>query len=202
MKFKRRWSGYFAGGGMGPAYPSIVASGSNACVLHYIENNRQMQITNCCWLMPVVPMVITTLILPTFPVGGKFTPEQRLYMRLFCQLKAVVLKSNPAIPTTLFTTQPRLTERFSRTWSPQGWNRQVDWGGKIQAILYAPHWTLARVDVHDVVYQHGESAQILQPGQVLTVEPGLYIVSRYQGEDQPDIDPRWVALGFGLRMMS
>src|SRR6478672_177632 len=30
-------------GGMGPAYPSIVASGQNACVLHYIENNRQMQ---------------------------------------------------------------------------------------------------------------------------------------------------------------
>jgi len=44
----------------------------------------------------------------TFPVGGKFTPEQRLYMRLFCQLKAARShKSNPAIPTTLFTTQPR-----------------------------------------------------------------------------------------------
>jgi Xaa-Pro aminopeptidase len=60
------------------------------------------------------------------------------------------------------------------------------------------HWL--GLDVHDVgTYQHGESAQILQPGQVLTVEPGLYIVPNTKpAEDQPEIDPRWSGIGIRI----
>lgn len=60
------------------------------------------------------------------------------------------------------------------------------------------HWL--GLDVHDVgVYQHGESAQILQPGQVLTVEPGLYIVPNTKpAENQPEIDPRWSGIGIRI----
>lgn len=60
------------------------------------------------------------------------------------------------------------------------------------------HWL--GLDVHDVgVYQHGESAQILQPGQVLTVEFSLYIVPDTKpAEDQPEIEPRWSGIGIRI----
>ncbi|MBH8555587.1 M24 family metallopeptidase [Nostocaceae cyanobacterium CENA357] len=61
------------------------------------------------------------------------------------------------------------------------------------------HWL--GLDVHDVgVYQHGEDKpQILQPGQILTVEPGLYIVPDTKlAEDQPETDQRWVGIGIRI----
>lgn len=60
------------------------------------------------------------------------------------------------------------------------------------------HWL--GLDVHDVgVYQHGEVPQVLQPGQVLTIEPGLYVVPHTPpAEDQPPIDDRWVGIGIRI----
>ena len=60
------------------------------------------------------------------------------------------------------------------------------------------HWL--GLDVHDVgVYQHGDSPQLLQPGQVLTVEPGLYIVPDTKpAEGQPVTDPRWSGIGIRI----
>ncbi|MEI2422954.1 M24 family metallopeptidase, partial [Arthrospira platensis SPKY2] len=56
------------------------------------------------------------------------------------------------------------------------------------------------LDVHDVgVYQWGEEPQLLQPGQVLTVEPGIYIKPDIKPvEGQPEIHERW--LGIGVRI--
>jgi len=60
------------------------------------------------------------------------------------------------------------------------------------------HWL--GLDVHDVgVYQHGESPHILQAGNVLTVEPGIYIVPNTPpAEDQSEIDPRWIGIGIRI----
>ena len=61
------------------------------------------------------------------------------------------------------------------------------------------HWL--GLDVHDVgVYQYGKyKPQILQEGQVLTVEPGLYIIPDTEPEEgQPVIDPRWVGIGIRI----
>jgi Xaa-Pro aminopeptidase len=72
-------------GGLGPAYPSIVASGSNACVLHYIENNRQMQDNELLLIDAGCTYdYYNADITRTFPVGGKFTAEQKaLYEIVF-----------------------------------------------------------------------------------------------------------------------
>jgi Xaa-Pro aminopeptidase len=49
------------------------------------------------------------------------------------------------------------------------------------------------------MYQDGENPQTLQPGQVLTIEPGLYIVPDTKpAEDQPEIDPCWVGIGIRI----
>lgn len=60
------------------------------------------------------------------------------------------------------------------------------------------HWL--GLDVHDVgVYQHGETAHALEPGQVTTVEPGIYISPDIKPvEGQPEVDQRW--RGIGIRI--
>lgn len=191
-------------GGMGPAYPSIVASGANACVLHYIENNRQMQDNELLLIdAGCAYRYYNADITRTFPIGGKFTFEQKaLYeIVLEAQLQAIasVKPGNPynAVHDTAVRV---LTEGLVELGLLKG---QIE--DLIKEEKYKPfymhrtgHWL--GLDVHDVgVYQHGDNPQILQPGQVLTVEPGLYIVPNTKpAEDQPEIDPRWAGIGIRI----
>lgn len=191
-------------GGMGSAYPSIVASGANACVLHYIENNRQMQ-NNELLLIDAgcVYGYYNADITRTFPVGGKFTSEQKaLYeIVLEAQMQAIA-QVQPGNPYNLIhdTAVRVLTEGLVALGILKG---EID--KLIEEEKYKPfymhrtgHWL--GLDVHDVgVYQYGDNPQLLQPGQVLTVEPGLYIVPDTQpAEDQPEIDPRWSGIGIRI----
>jgi len=60
------------------------------------------------------------------------------------------------------------------------------------------HWL--GLDVHDVgVYMHGETAHTLEPGQITTVEPGIYIAPDIKpAEGQPEVPERW--RGIGIRI--
>jgi Xaa-Pro aminopeptidase len=191
-------------GGMGPAYPSIVASGANACVLHYIENNRQMQDNELLLIDAGCAYgYYNSDITRTFPVGGKFTSEQKtLYEIVLEAQKQAIAQVKPGNPySAIHDTAVRvLTEGLVELGILKG---QIE--DLIKEEKYKPfymhrtgHWL--GLDVHDVgVYQHGESPQILQPGQVLTVEPGLYIVPDTQpAEDQPEIDLRWSGIGIRI----
>ncbi|MEH2387846.1 MAG: aminopeptidase P N-terminal domain-containing protein [Nostoc sp.] len=192
-------------GGLGPAYPSIVASGVNACVLHYIENNRQMQDGELLLIDAGCTYgYYNSDITRTFPVGGKFTPEQKtLYEIVLEAQKQAIAQVKPGNPFKLIhdTAVRVLTEGLVELGILKG---EID--KLIEEEKYKPyymhrtsHWL--GLDVHDAgVYQHGEDKpQILQPGQILTVEPGLYIVPDTKlAEDQPETDPRWVGIGIRI----
>ncbi|MBD2337548.1 aminopeptidase P N-terminal domain-containing protein [Calothrix sp. FACHB-156] len=191
-------------GAMGPAYPSIVASGVNACVLHYIENNRQMQDGELLLIDAGCAYgYYNSDITRTFPVGGKFTPEQKILYEIVLEAqKQAIAQVQPGNPFNLVhdTAVRVLTEGLVEVGILKG---EVD--KLIEEEKYKPyymhrtsHWL--GLDVHDVgVYQHGDNPQILQPGQVLTVEPGLYIVPDTKlAEDQPPTDPRWVGIGIRI----
>ncbi|AUT01616.1 Xaa-Pro aminopeptidase [Nostoc sp. CENA543] len=192
-------------GGMGPAYPSIVASGVNACVLHYIENNRQMQENDLLLIDAGCAYgYYNSDITRTFPVGGKFTPEQKaLYEIVLAAQKQAIAQVQPGNTfSSVHDAAVRvLTEGLVELGILKG---EVD--KLIEEEKYKPyymhrtsHWL--GLDVHDVgVYQHGEGKpQILQPGQVLTVEPGIYIVPDTKlAEDQPETDPRWIGIGIRI----
>ncbi|PMB23907.1 Xaa-Pro aminopeptidase [Fischerella thermalis] len=191
-------------GAMGPAYPSIVASGVNACVLHYVENNRQMQDNELLLIdAGCAYAYYNSDITRTFPVGGKFTPEQKiLYEIVLAAQKQAIAQVQPGNPYNLFhdTAVRVLTEGLVEIGILKG---EID--KLIEEEKYKPfymhrtgHWL--GLDVHDVgVYQHGDNPQILQPGQVVTVEPGLYIVPDTKpAEDQPEIDQRWVGIGIRI----
>ncbi len=192
-------------GGMGPAYPTIVASGANACILHYIENNRQMQDRELLLIdAGCAYNYYNSDITRTFPVGGKFTPEQKILYEIVLEAqKQAIAQVQPGNPyKQIHDTAVRvLTEGLVELGILKG---EID--KLIEEEKYKPyymhrtgHWL--GLDVHDVgVYQHGEDKpQILQPNQVLTVEPGLYIVPNTKlAEDQPETDPRWVGIGIRI----
>jgi Xaa-Pro aminopeptidase len=139
----------------------------------------------------------------TFPVDKTFTPEQKILYDLVlkAQLEAIA-QVQPGNPYNQFhdTAVRVLVEGL------------MDLGllaGDIEEIIkeekYKPfymhrtgHWL--GLDVHDAgVYKHGENWQTLQPNQVVTVEPGLYIgLDTEPAEGQPAIDERW--RGIGIRI--
>ncbi len=191
-------------GGNGPAYPSIIASGPNSCILHYVENNRQLQDGDLLLIdAGCAYNYYNADITRTFPVNGQFTPEQKILydIVLEAQEKAIaqVKPGNPY--NQVHETAVRVIVEGL-----------LDLGllmGDIEEIIkeekYKPfymhrtgHWL--GLDVHDVgVYQYGENPYPLQPGNVLTVEPGIYIGATTKPvEGQPEIPDRW--RGIGIRI--
>jgi len=192
-------------GTRGPAYGSIVASGDNACVLHYTANNSQIKngdlvlIDAGCSLDDYYNGDITR----TFPVNGKFSGEQRaLYeIVLKAQTSAIecVRPGNNADDVHL-TALKHLVEGL------------VDIGllvGDVDSIIEQEayshlymhrtgHWL--GLDVHDVgAYRLGDYHLNLEPGIVLTVEPGIYISDRLAvPKGQPEIDERWKGIGIRI----
>jgi len=187
--------------GCTPAYPSIVASGYNSCVLHYIENNRQMQENDLLLIDAGCACdYYNADITRTFPVSGKFTTEQQIIYDLVlqAQLQAIsqVYPGNPY--SKIHETAVRVLV--------EGLMDLKLLVGDIEEIIkeekYKPfymhrtgHWL--GLDVHDVgVYQYGENPQVLQPGQVLTVEPGIYISPHIKPvEGQPEVPEKWRGIG-------
>ncbi|MEG3902950.1 aminopeptidase P N-terminal domain-containing protein [Microcoleus sp. B4-C5] len=187
--------------GCTPAYPSIVASGYNSCVLHYIENNRQMQENDLLLIDAGCACdYYNADITRTFPVSGKFTTEQQIIYDLVlqAQLQAIsqVYPGNPY--SKIHETAVRVLV--------EGLMDLKLLVGDIEEIIkeekYKPfymhrtgHWL--GLDVHDVgVYQYGENPQVLQAGQVLTVEPGIYISPYIKPvEGQPEVPEKWRGIG-------
>lgn len=191
-------------GAMGAAYPSIVASGANACVLHYTENTRQMQDGDLLLIdAGCAYEYYNSDITRTFPINGKFTPEQKaLYeIVLEAQLQAIA-QVHPGNPySQIHDTAVRvIVEGLKELKLLQGDTEEI-----IKEEKYKPfymhrtgHWL--GLDVHDVgVYQHGETPHNLEPGHVLTVEPGIYISPYIKpAEGQPEVDPRWHGIGIRI----
>ena len=189
-------------GGMGPAYPSIVASGANACILHYIENNRQMQDNELLLVDAGCAYgYYNGDITRTFPVGGKFTPEQKAIYEIVLEAQLQAIETvQPGKPYNEFhdTAVRVLVEGLMDLGLLVGDPEEI-----IKEEKYKPfymhrtgHWL--GLDVHDAgVYKNGEDSwQILQPGQVLTVEPGIYIAPDIKpAEDQPEIPEQWRGIG-------
>ena len=187
--------------GCTPAYPSIVASGYNSCVLHYIENNRQIQENDLLLIdAGCACNDYNADITRTFPVSGKVTPELQIIYDLVlqAQLQAIsqVYPGNPY--SKIHETAVRVLV--------EGLMDLKLLVGDIDEIIkeekYKPfymhrtgHWL--GLDVHDVgVYQYGENPQVLQPGQVLTVEPGIYISPYIKPvEGQPEVPEKWRGIG-------
>ncbi|MCT0212303.1 MULTISPECIES: aminopeptidase P N-terminal domain-containing protein [unclassified Synechococcus] len=192
-------------GARGPAYGSIVAGGDNACVLHYTSNNAPLAdgdlllIDAGCSLSDYYNGDITR----TFPVNGRFSGEQRaLYDLVLAAQEAAIAAVRPAADAeqvhgvALRVLVEGLVDLGLLRGAVEG---LIEQGAYRHLYMHRTgHWL--GLDVHDVgAYRLGEHPVPLEPGMVLTVEPGLYVSDRLPPpEGQPAIDERWKGIGIRI----
>ncbi|MFO1307849.1 MAG: aminopeptidase P N-terminal domain-containing protein [Burkholderiales bacterium] len=167
-------------GAQAVAYPSIVASGPNACVLHYRDNDRRMADGDLLLIDAGCEYRgYASDITRTFPVNGRFSgPQRDVYELVLAAQLACLDAVRPGAP---FQDYHRVAERVLA----QGLVDLKLIEGPLDAALEsgsykrfymhrAGHWL--GMDVHDAGHyqEKGESVK-LEPGMVLTVEPGLYL---------------------------
>ncbi|HEY9701213.1 MAG TPA: aminopeptidase P N-terminal domain-containing protein, partial [Allocoleopsis sp.] len=136
----------FAKNGGSPAYPSIVASGENSCILHYVENNRMMQENDLLLIDAGCSyQYYNGDITRTFPVNGKFTPQQKIIYELVltAQIEAIA-QVKPGNPWNLVhdKTVRILTEGFLELGLLQGDIEEIIKEEKYKAFYMhkTSHW--------------------------------------------------------------
>ena len=167
-------------GAQAVAYPSIVASGPNACVLHYRENDRRMRDGDLLLIDAGCEYRgYASDITRTFPVNGRFAGAQRDVYELVLAAQLACLDA--VKPGVAFKDYHEVAERVIA----QGLVDLQLIEGPLDAALEsgsykrfymhrAGHWL--GMDVHDAgLYRVGGESMTLKPGMVLTVEPGCYI---------------------------
>jgi len=178
-----------------PAYNSIVGSGPNACVLHYTENAARMRAGDLVLIDAGCEYQgYAADITRTFPVSGQFSPEQRAIYDLVLEAqRAAIAKVRPGNTWN----QPHdatvrvITRGLIKLGLLKGKERDL-----IKSEAYrdfymhrAGHWL--GLDVHDVGdYRIEGRWRQLEPGMVLTIEPGIYIAT-----DNTRVAKRWRGIG-------
>jgi len=179
-----------------PSYNTIVGAGENGCILHYTENESQMRdgqlvlIDAGCEYRGYAGDITRT-----FPVGGKFTVAQReIYDIVLASLYKALALYRPG------TSIREVTGEVVRI-MVSGLVKLGILHGDVETLIddkaYRPffmhglsHWL--GLDVHDVGHYGVDRDRLLEPGMVLTIEPGLYIA--------PDADVPAQYRGIGIRI--
>ncbi len=192
-------------GTRGPAYNTIIASGDNACILHYTANNSALKkgdlilVDAGCSLTDYYNGDITR----TFPVGGKFSGEQRAIYEIVLSAQKHAIENVVVGNSSSFIHYEALKILISGLKDLNLLKGDTD--GIIESGSYkhlymhqTGHWL--GLDVHDVgAYRLGDYEVLLKNAMILTVEPGIYISDRIPiPEGQPPIDERWKGIGIRI----
>ncbi|MCH7295347.1 Xaa-Pro aminopeptidase [Acinetobacter higginsii] len=188
----------FGKNGCVPSYNSIVGGGENACILHYVENNKPLKDGDLVLIDAACEYEFyASDITRTFPVNGKFSPEQKALYNIVLEAQLA------AIDATRIGNHYKYPHQVAVKILTQG---LVDLGlmsGDVDELIESEafrqffmhgtgHWL--GMDVHDVgAYKTGEDWRVYEAGMVVTVEPGLYVAP-----DDETVDAKW--RGIGIRI--
>jgi Xaa-Pro aminopeptidase len=181
-----------------PAYGTIVGAGHNACVLHYVANNAIAQAGDLVLVDAGAEYRgYASDITRTFPVGGRFSKEQRALHELVGAAQAAALAH--ARPDTPYeaghvAAVETLTEGLLKLGLLKGTLEQNIADGHYKRFYRhkTGHWL--GLDVHDVGdYRLDGESRLLEPGMVFTIEPGLYV-----SPGEKSVPARW--RGIGIRI--
>ena len=171
---------FLRNGARAPAYGSIVASGANACVLHYRENTAELRKGDLLLIDAGCELdSYASDITRTFPVGAKFSQAQRdIYELVLASQEAAIraVKPNADFIDYHDAATRVLVEGLIELKLCKGSVDKVleDNSYKQFYMHRTGHWL--GLDVHDAGdYMQKGKWRKLKPGMVLTVEPGLYI---------------------------
>jgi Xaa-Pro aminopeptidase len=189
---------FASSGARHPAYLSIVGSGANACVMHYVDNAAKMRSGDLVLIDAGCELEhYASDVTRTFPVSGSYTVEQRALYEL---VLAAQLAAIEAIKPGRHWNEPHdasvrvITAGLVKLGLLKG-----GVAGLIKREAYrdfymhkAGHWL--GLDVHDVGdYRVADEWRMLEPGMVMTVEPGLYVAP-----DNTKVAKKW--RGIGIRI--
>lgn len=173
--------GFRMRGGSGPSFPTIVGGGANATVLHYISNSCTLEDGHLVLVDAGAKKEhYCADVTRTFPVNGRFSAEQRdLYEGVLAAHDAAIAAVRPGV--TVRDVHEAALRKQLETLLHLGFVE-----GDVARMLeteedyrsFIPHKTShwLGLDVHDVGgYTIDGEPRRLEPGMVLTVEPGLYI---------------------------
>jgi Xaa-Pro aminopeptidase len=180
------------------AYPSIVAGGVNACVLHYTQNDAVLRDGDLLLIDAGAEYEnYAADITRTFPVNGRFSKPQRLIYELVLEAQLAAIE---AVRPGRRWNEPHdaavkvLTKGLIRLGLLEGKASRLikDEAYKKFYMHRTGHWL--GMDVHDVgAYMIGGKWREFEAGMVLTVEPGLYIAA-----DCEEVDSCWRGIGVRL----
>ncbi|HLF32487.1 MAG TPA: aminopeptidase P N-terminal domain-containing protein [Xanthomonadales bacterium] len=181
-----------------PSYQAIVGGGANACVLHYIANNAPLQDGDLLLIDAGAEYDgYASDVTRTFPINGKYSPEQRdLYEVVLAAQLAAIEKARAGNAwqemhdeAVRVATQGMIDMGILRLSLEEELEQE---GHKHFYVHNTGHWL--GLDVHDVgEYQIDGHSRELEPGMVMTVEPGIYIPAK-------DTSVRKCFRGLGIRI--
>ena len=175
-----------AAGGSGMAYPSIVASGANATILHYTQNDRRMRDGDLVLIDAGAEFDgYCSDVTRTFPVAAGYSPPQRrIYETVLRAQEEGIALVRPGV--SMEDIHRRATELLVEGLLDIGLlsgkaDELIEKGEHARFYMHRTgHWL--GLDVHDVgQYRIDGAARPLEAGMVLTVEPGLYIAEDLDG---------------------
>ncbi|MEB3300262.1 MAG: aminopeptidase P N-terminal domain-containing protein [Candidatus Sericytochromatia bacterium] len=185
-------------GSQGPSYHPICGSGANACILHYNQNDGPLNEGDLVLIDAGCEVEgYASDITRTFPVSGTFSPEQRaVYDVVLAAQQAAIAR---CVPGTAFddvhaAALEVLVAGLADLGILQGTRDELIASGAYRPYYMhrTSHWL--GLDVHDVgTYRQQGKSRTLQPGMVLTVEPGLYLAA-----GTPGLDARWHDIGIRI----
>lgn len=195
--------------GMEPSYTSIVGGGENACILHYVENRSELKAGDLLLIdAGSEHQGYASDITRSFPVNGRFSLEQgQLYQVVLDAQKAAIaavkpgnhwdaphqaaIRSLTAGLVELGLLQGELEELIQDPPKPEDGSAAKEAPYRQFYMHKTGHWL--GLDVHDVGdYKINGEWRILEPGMVLTVEPGLYI------SPADHVDSKWWNIGIRI----
>jgi len=183
------------GGAKMPAYGSIVAAGRNGCILHYQQNDAPLKDGDLVLIDAGCEIdCYASDITRTFPVSGRFSPEQKAIYELVLKAQAAAFAEiapgkhwNHAHEATVQVITEGLVELGLLKGDVQGLIENEAY--RAFYMHRAGHWL--GMDVHDVgEYKVGGQWRVLEPGMALTVEPGIYIAA-----DNQAVAKKWRGIG-------
>jgi len=161
-------------------YPSIVASGDNACILHY-STNREIIPENSLLLIDAAGEygMYSSDVTRTFPVNGRFSAEQKdVYMEVLRTQKLgieSVTTENTMQDIHQITVKSISESLVNLGLVPMGIDETTSMMHYFEYFMHGTgHWL--GLDVHDAgSTEKDKEPRKLEPGMVTTIEPGIYI---------------------------
>ncbi|MDE2091784.1 MAG: Xaa-Pro aminopeptidase [Gammaproteobacteria bacterium] len=178
-----------------PAYNPIVGGGANSCILHYVENNKPLRDGELVLIDAACEyQCYATDVTRTFPVNGHYTAEQRAIYELVLKAQLAAIDKMRAgnhwnspheeaikVLTAGLVKLGLLKGSLSKLIKDESYKKFY--------MHRTGHWL--GLDVHDVGdYKVGDEWRELEPGMVMTAEPGIYIAEGTRG-----VNKRWWNIG-------